>query len=185
MLERLRRTGAVSHISQSETMDTVFDYFAGQIFDQSPVGTRDFLMRTACLPNVTVKAALQISGNPDAATILDGLYRRHLFIERRVGEEVTYNYHDLFRQSLRSRAAQILGGEEFARVLSAAGRLLEAEADVDNAFALYREANDWAAVANLVLKNSERLQNQGRTQVISTWKKQCYPKVVVSSARLR
>src|ERR1700676_2095949 len=67
MLERLRRTGAVSHISQSETMDTVFDYFAGQIFDQSPVGTRDFLMRTACLPNVTVKAALQISGNPDAA----------------------------------------------------------------------------------------------------------------------
>jgi len=98
---------------------------------------------------------------------------------------VTYNYHDLFRQFLRSRAAQILGGEEFARVLSAAGRLLEAEADVENAFALYREANDWAAVENLVLKNSERLQNQGRTQVISTWKKQCYPKVVVSSARLR
>jgi len=169
MLERFRRTGAVNHISQSETMDTVFDYFAGQIFDQSPAGTRDFLMRTACLPIVTVNAAVQISGDPGAAKILDGLYRRHLFIERRVGEEVTYNYHDLFRQFLRSRAAQILGSSEFARVLSAAGRLLEAEADVDNAFALYREANDWAAVANLVLKNSERLQNQGRTQVISTW----------------
>jgi ATP/maltotriose-dependent transcriptional regulator MalT len=42
MLERLRRTGAVNHISQLETMDTVFDYFAGQIFDPSPVGTRDF-----------------------------------------------------------------------------------------------------------------------------------------------
>jgi len=169
MLERLRRTGAVNHIAQSETMDTVFDYFAGQIFDQSPVGTREFLMRTACLPIVTVNAALQISGNTDAAKILDGLYRRHLFIERRVGEEVTYNYHDLFRQFLRSRAAQILGRAEFARVLSAAGRLLEADGDVDNAFALYREADDWAAVTNLVLKNAERLQNQGRTQVISTW----------------
>jgi hypothetical protein len=42
MLEQLRRTGAVNHISQSETIDTVFDYFAGQIFDPSPVGTRDF-----------------------------------------------------------------------------------------------------------------------------------------------
>jgi LuxR family transcriptional regulator, maltose regulon positive regulatory protein len=169
MLERLRRTGAVNHISHSETMDTVFDYFAGQIFDQSPMGTRNFLMRTACLPNVTVTAAVQISGNTDAAKILDGLYRRHLFIERRVSEEVTYNYHDLFRQFLRNRAAQILGSTEFARVLSAAGRLLETKADVDNAFALYREANDWAAVTNLVLKNSERLQNQGRTQVISKW----------------
>jgi ATP/maltotriose-dependent transcriptional regulator MalT/DNA-binding SARP family transcriptional activator len=169
MLERLKRTGAVNHISLSETMDTVFDYFAGQIFDQSPAGTRDFLMRTACLPNVTVNAALQISGNPDAAKILDGLYRRHVFIERRVGEEVTYNYHDLFRQFLRSRAAQILGSSEFARVLSFAGHLLEADTDAENAFALYREANDWSAITELVLKNSEQLQNQGRTQVISTW----------------
>ncbi len=169
MVERLKRTGAVNHISLSETMDTVFDYFAGQIFDQSPASSREFLMRTACLPNVTVKAAVAISGNPGAAKILDDFYRRHLFIERRVGEEVTYTYHDLFRQFLRSRAAQILGGEKFARLLSAAGHLRESEADVDSAFALYREANDWPAVTNLVLNNAERLQNQGRTQVISAW----------------
>ena len=169
MLERLKRTGAVNHISQSETMDTVFDYFAGQIFDQSPAATRDFLIRTASLPNVTVKTAIQISGNADAAKILDDFYRRHLFIERRVGEEVTYTYHDLFRQFLRSRAAQLLGDAEFAKILSVAGHLREDEADVDNAFALYREASDWSAVANLVLENAERLQNQGRTQVISAW----------------
>ena len=169
MLERLKRTGAVNHISQTETMGTVFDYFAGQIFDQSPVATRDFLMRTACLPNLTLNAALQISGNPDAAKILDDFYRRHLFIERRIGDEISYNYHDLFRQFLRSRAAQVLGVAEFARILTAAGHLLEAEADIANAFALYREAHDWAAAQNLILDNSEKLQRQGRTQVISNW----------------
>jgi LuxR family transcriptional regulator, maltose regulon positive regulatory protein len=169
MLERFRRTGAVNHISKSETMDTVFDYFAGQIFDQSPAGTRDFLMRTACVPNVSVSAAARISGNPDAARVLEDLYRRHLFIERRVGENVTYTYHALFRQFLRTRAVQVLGDEEFARVLSAAGHLLEAETDVENAFALYCEAHDWAAATDLVLGNSGRLQSQGRTQVISTW----------------
>ena len=169
MLERLKRTGAVNHISQSETMSTVFDYFAGQIFEQSSAAIRDFLLRTACLPNVTVQAAVQLSGNPDAAKILDDFYKRHLFIERRVGEEVIYNYHDLFRQFLRSRAAQFLGDNEFAMLLSTAGHLLEADADVENAFGLYREANDWPAVTDLVLKNAERLQNQGRTRVISTW----------------
>ena len=169
MLERLERTGAVNHISQTETMGTVFDYFAGQIFDQSPVATRNFLMRTACLPNLTLNAALQISGNPDAAKILDSLYRRHLFIERRIGEEISYNYHDLFRQFLRSRAAQVLGVEECARVLTAAGHLLEAEADTANAFALYCEAQDWTAAQNLILNNAEKLQRQGRTQVISNW----------------
>ncbi|MEO8755690.1 MAG: BTAD domain-containing putative transcriptional regulator, partial [Casimicrobiaceae bacterium] len=169
MLERFKRTGAVNHIAQSETMDTVFDYFAGQIFDQSPVATRDFLMRTACVPNVTVKAAMQISGNPDAARILDGFYRRHLFIERRVGEDVSYTYHALFRQFLRTRAAQVLGAAEMAKNLSAAGHLLEAGADVENAFALFREAGDWPAAINLVLANAERLQNQGRNQVIGAW----------------
>jgi len=185
MLERVKRTGAVNHISQSETMDTVFDYFAGQIFDQSPVGTRDFLMRTSCLPSVNVNAAVQISGNPDAAKILDGLYRRHLFIERRVSEQVTYKYHDLFRQFLRSRAAQLLGPEEFAKVLSAAGHVLEAEADVENAFALYREANDWSAVTDLVLKNSEQLQSQGRTQLISTWIAALPPELTAASPSLQ
>ena len=169
MLERFQRTGALNHIAQSETMDTVFGYFAGQIFDQSPADTRDFLMRTACVPSVTVKAAVQISGNPDAAKILDDFYRRHLFIERRVGEEVTYHYHDLFRQFLRNRAAQTLGPEEFAKLLSTAGHLLVAEADVENAFALFREALDWTAATNLVLENSQRLQRQGRTQIISIW----------------
>ena len=135
MLERLKRTGALNHIAQSETMDTVFDYFAGQIFDQSPAAIRDFLLRTACVPSVTVKVAVQISGNPDAAKILDDFYRRHLFIERRVGEDVIYTYHALFRQFLRTRAVQLLGAAEFARVLSAAGHLLEAEGDVENAFA--------------------------------------------------
>ena len=169
MLERLKRTGAVNHTVQSETMDTVFDYFAGQIFDQSPVSTRDFLMRTACVPSMTAKVAAHISGNPEAAKVLDDFYRRHLFIERRVGQDVIYTYHALFRQFLRTRAAQVLGAEEFAKVLSSAGRLLENGADVENAFALYCEAHDWAAAASLIVENSGQLQSQGRTQLISTW----------------
>ena len=106
---------------------------------------------------------------PMRRVVLEDFYRRHLFIERRVGENVIYTYHALFRQFLRTRATLLLGAAESARNLSAAGHLLEAEGDVENAFALFREACDWSAAARLVLANAERLRSQGRTQVITAW----------------
>ncbi len=61
MMERLKRTGVINHISQSETMEWVFNYFAGQVFDQASSEMREFLMRTAILPHMTLAMAVAIS----------------------------------------------------------------------------------------------------------------------------
>ena len=95
MLESLRR-GGVSSVTKPETMGTLFDYFAGQVFDDLSPSARDLLMRTSFLPYVGADMAVELGANVDSRKVLDSLYRRNLFVDRRTGNEVTYHYHALF-----------------------------------------------------------------------------------------
>jgi hypothetical protein len=124
MLERLKRTGALNFVSQVETMDTVFNYFAGQVFNDLAPAARDVLVRTGFLPHVTVKMAKAISGNAGADKVLDDLYRRHLFTSRRTGEELTYHYHALFQAFLKAQAGQLLSPDEYHRLHDRAARFM-------------------------------------------------------------
>ena len=50
MLERLRGGGSLEALHQAEALETVFDYFAGLIFDDASDEAREVLMKTAFLP---------------------------------------------------------------------------------------------------------------------------------------
>lgn len=74
LLQRLKHTGVVQPPALPvETMQTVFGYFAEQVFDQLPVATRELLMRTVFLARITVPAAQSLTGNAEAETLLDAL----------------------------------------------------------------------------------------------------------------
>ena len=88
--------------------DALFDYFAAQIFAKIPRMTQEFLVATAYLPQVPVSIARELTGNTDTATILEDLYRRHLFTHRRPGDEPVYWYHALFREFLAGSGRPIL-----------------------------------------------------------------------------
>ena len=169
MLERFKRTGAVNSISRSETMATVFNYFAGQVFDQASAETRNLLMRTAFLPRMTVKMAEEITGGADAGKALDSLFRRHLFIDRRVAGNVIYEYHALFREFLLSRARDSLQAEERLRLAASAALLLEQHGRAEEAIPLYVEAADPDAATRLILQQGASLLGHGRGQTLRDW----------------
>ena len=85
-----RRAGSRLHLSKAAQ---TFDYFAAQIFAKVPRITQEFLVATAYLPQVPVSIARELTGNAEAETILEDLYRRHLFTHRRAGSEPVYWYH--------------------------------------------------------------------------------------------
>jgi LuxR family maltose regulon positive regulatory protein len=169
MLERLKRTGAVTHLDRADTMDTVFDYFAGQVFDQTPTETRQLLLRTAFLPSVTAAAAEDLSNNPDAGKVLDDLYRRHLFTDRRIGSEVSYQYHALFRRFLLARLGVDLGAQERRLLQQRSARLLEQSGDPDGALQLHVDASAWDAAIGLILNEARSLIAQGRWRTLKAW----------------
>jgi LuxR family maltose regulon positive regulatory protein len=83
MLERLGHTAVDAATLHTDTRESVFNYFASLLLDQAPEATRQTLLSVAFLPNMTASMATMLSGREDAGQLLEQLYRRHLFTDRR------------------------------------------------------------------------------------------------------
>jgi ATP/maltotriose-dependent transcriptional regulator MalT/DNA-binding SARP family transcriptional activator len=169
MLERLQRHGDLAGLDRHVAREGVFDYFASQIVGSASEETRRVLLHTAYFPRVTVAQAAAVSGVEGAGRVLDGLYRRHLFVERRPGDEPHYQYHPLLRAFLRSEAVRALGQAALAELIAATARLLAAEGQDDEAIELNLEAARWNETVALWLERAPALLRQGRWQTLEDW----------------
>ena len=169
MLERLRRQGEWNGFDQQEAREAVFEYFASQIFHSASVDTRRLLVHTAFFPRFTAMMAREVSGVDSSGQVLEGLYRRHLFTERRPGDEPSYQYHPLFRMFLRNEASRTLSAKEYTDLMTRAARLLVATGDSSEAFELDLAANNWSAAATVLLDCAPALIRQGRSQTLQDW----------------
>ena len=116
MLERLGHFDGKSQELPTETRESVFNYFASLIFDQAPETTCQILLSIAFLPRVTPTLARELSGRDDAPAVLEDLYRRRMFTDRRPGTEPVYQFHALFLDFLNGRARQALAaGDQIGR----------------------------------------------------------------------
>ncbi|MBI3530354.1 MAG: hypothetical protein HY067_20605 [Betaproteobacteria bacterium] len=152
-----------------EGLESAFDYFAAEFFDGAPESLRLVLLRTAFFPRFTIGMAVAITGDPDAGEQIEQLYRRRLFIDRRLGNEATYQYHDLFRAFLRNRANDRLPPEEIASVTARSAGLLTAANLADEAFGLFVQAKDWAHAEEIFLDHAPRLISSGRWLTLDDW----------------
>ena len=169
MAEHLRQTGGVHQAARSTNMDTVFDYFAGQILDALPSPTQAMLIRMSYLPRLTAETAQAITGDPEAVKLLTYLAKRHLFTDRRYGGEVSFQFHALFRAFLQDQASAQLGLAEHRKVAHSAAALLQATGQVEDAFALFAASGAWESAAALISKEADRLVRQGRRQTLRQW----------------
>ncbi len=149
--------------------ESIFSYFATQIFERLPATTQQFLAATAVLPQVPVSLASDLTGNVNSSEILEDLYKRHLFTHRRPGVEPTYWYHALFRSFLKGKAGAVLTTELLRETERKAARLLEARLDFDDAFQLFHDAGDWPGARRLIERHAQTLLAHGRGQTLRDW----------------
>lgn len=185
MLERLHSGMSLDKLNSTGGLDTVFDYFAGLIFDQGTEEFRDILMRTAFLPRVSAALAETVTGKPDAIRSLEDLYRRHLFTDRNVGEEITYQYHALFKAFLKNRATAAFPIDQRRAILYNAGLASEAADQWEEAFFLFTEGEQWVAAQDLVIKRAPMLIALGRSQTLQEWVKALPEQIVLAAPWLR
>lgn len=165
--------GSRRHEARGETLpagcDAIFDYFAQQIFERVPTQTQKFLVATAFLPLVPVSFARELTGNAEAAGILEDLYHRHLFTHRRPGKEPVYWYHALFRDFLKLRAPLVLGADQCQAAMRRAAALLTEAYQPGAAFQLHCEVGDWESARRLILSEADGLIAQARWQTLRDW----------------
>jgi ATP/maltotriose-dependent transcriptional regulator MalT len=171
LLERTGRTTTCATLAHPEALESAFDYFAAEIFDSAPEALQQFLLRTAFLPRFTAAMAATVSGDGVAARRIEELYKRRLFVDRRVGKEVTYQYHDLFRAFLRNRADGSLAPGEISTLIRQSAGLLLAGSLVDEAFDLFVQARDWENAEQIILDHANTLIVRGRWQTLEEWGK--------------
>ena len=165
-LERIKRFGISAAGAREEGREVLFTYFAGQIFAALPEATRSMLMLTALLPRATGREAARISGDMDAASMLESLYRRRLFVDRR-GE--SYQLHDLFRAFLQQELLRTHGAAEIATLRARAIEVLRDSGQYEDAFALACQAENWDAATDLVTACAPLFFEQARGPTLRQW----------------
>ena len=168
-----------------EGKEAVFRYFTGEIFGRAREENQRVLLLSALLPSVSPRDAEAVSGNPEAPLVLDYVYRRHLFTDRRrIGSEPVYQFHGLFREFLLAEGRRRLTPEERRAALDrAAGQLVE-RGDFDAAAALYIEAQAWPALVGLTLHAGRSMLAEGRRKALTQWLAAMPPEVREAEPRL-
>jgi hypothetical protein len=167
--ERARRTGLVNHVEQGSSMQEVFDYFMALTFADATPEARDTLIKSAMLPRFTEAMARELSGSARAGELLEWLFRRHLFIHRRYGEETTYQYHALFRAFLLDQAKLYFTPLGLADLARRAAAILERAGYAEDAVRLLTEGGDHDGAAGLVEKLAPGVVAAGRGAALRAW----------------
>ncbi|HXX10647.1 MAG TPA: BTAD domain-containing putative transcriptional regulator [Burkholderiales bacterium] len=174
MLERAGHVAPDAGTLNTETRESVFNYFASLLFDRAPEPTRHTLLCVSFLPHVTESMARKLSGRGDAGQVLEQLYRRHLFTDRRPGEEPIYQFHALFRDFLQTHARQTLDAAELQTLKLHCAQALKVSGDLEAAMDLWIEAERWEEAVHAILDAAKDLLGSGRRQTLVRWLR-CIP----------
>jgi LuxR family transcriptional regulator, maltose regulon positive regulatory protein len=169
MLERARFKGTETAPDADEAYSGVFDYFGGEIFDKTEKGVREFLVKTAFLPVLSVPLAERLTGVANAGRILSALSRQNFFTGKLSGGGERYQYHPLFRDFLMSRAKAESAPDELAAMQREAALLLEQSGQIEDAARLYKDAGEAQYLARMVIHHARELLGQGRNRTVSEW----------------
>ncbi len=153
--------------SDSSSRRALFDFFAGEILRHLDPVEQSVLQRCALLEEVTGRQAEQLSGEKTAGRILEQLYLRHCFVDRRESSNPTYRLHALFRQFLCERHALVSSPEERLEAHRAAAKVLEADGLTEAAVEQYQCAQAWTDLARIILTQARDWVARGRYQPLA------------------
>lgn len=162
LLQGAKGTTSARNVLDPATAQSLFDYFAAEVFARRPPAVREFLMLTALFPGFTSGMAERMCGHAHAVVWLNDLVRSHLFTEHRAEPGGGYQYHPLFRAFLLHNAREDWGPAELARRRHRAATLLDEAGRTEEALALYLDAGDYAAATRLILQRAPVMAAEGR-----------------------
>jgi LuxR family transcriptional regulator, maltose regulon positive regulatory protein len=147
----------------------VFDYLAAELLDKAPAPARRFLLHCALLPDMTLEQARALSGEADAAEILQGLVKKNFFISHHAGASPVYRLHPLFRHFLLERARREWEPSQWRERQRRAASILAAGAQFDLAGQLARDAGDEDLLTKLIVQHAPEILTQGRFATLEQW----------------
>jgi ATP/maltotriose-dependent transcriptional regulator MalT/DNA-binding SARP family transcriptional activator len=177
-----RRT-FIESISASSDSD-LFAFLAEEVLDQQPEETRNFLLCTSILQQITPDLAERLTGVVDGSQMLSDLEQRGLFTNRLGDDEERYRFHGLFREFLERRLAIERTTSEVIGLHIHAASYYETTLQWPLAIHHYLRAGLQRQAARLLARYGEDVVAEGRLGLIDEWLAQLPKKTIRDNARL-
>jgi len=172
----------ITDVPQDVLPQVVFDYLAGELFDDLDGASCELLLKTAWFQQFTASMAAELSGNPDSAEVLKRMTRDDYFVTALHGpNETVYQYHPLLREFLLRRANDELSARERATLQTRTAELLEGAEQIEGAVALRVAGRDWDALIRIIREHAETMLAQGRGETLEQWLEALPPKRLQNS----
>ncbi|MCF8039588.1 MAG: hypothetical protein K9K79_09755, partial [Desulfohalobiaceae bacterium] len=147
----------------------IFEYFEYELFEKTRPEVRSFLMVTAILPCMTVASAKELTGNEEAEELLLFLNRQHYFLDCRLGEQPSYQYHQLFREFLLSKANTLIEKDSLHEYKAKAAELMKAQGCIEPSYRLYQELEQTTDMVKMICSWAPTLMAQNRYLTLEQW----------------
>ncbi len=170
MLENFRTEGKMSRPPETFTPQVIFDYLAGEIFQKFDKQTKEFLLQTAYVPQMTAAMAEEITGFRTAGSLLDELSRHHNFVTaKQTINKTVYQYHPLFREFLLSIVKDTLKDKGSDKQYHKIAALLESNGQIENAMEFLVEAKAWDQLVEVLQRHASEILESGRGETLAQW----------------
>lgn len=172
MLERARKEKIDLHLLNEFIPEEIFDYFSTEVFENADEEIRNFLLKTAFLPQITSKMAENLTGHHMADRILMHLNRNNYFLEKYLGPgeaDPVYRYHPLFKEFLLLRAKDFLLPDDLLRTQQNASSILVEFNLIEEAARLFSETRNWDELIKLIYRYAGSMIVEGKNKTLIRW----------------
>lgn len=169
LLEHAKRDHGQLRVHDAAPTSGIFDYFAAELFNTADPALKDFLLKTAFLPQITPGLARSLTKTEHAERTLQRFHQEHFFVTLHAGPETTYQYHQLFREFLTARARELWPEDEIRALLRRIAALAAEAGREEDAVECSLGAEDWDEAAARIRGSAPGLWKQGRLGALQTW----------------
>ena len=170
LLSQSRKTHLTLDDDSLSAPESIFDYFAGEILAELDGATRDFLIKSAFLPQINPAAARSLTGNKNAGSILADLVSRNYFTYQcSHRKDPLYQYHPLFGEFLREQAQIAMDRNDFQNLQIRAARILLENGLYEAGAKLLHATSEWDRLSHLICDQAHFLVSQGRFGTLQEW----------------
>lgn len=145
----------------------IASYFGEELFKHQDPRLQAFLLKTACLPEVTPARAYALTGNDRTADILANLARANGFTFHQGRER--YVYHPMFKDFLLNLQQRHLGEATLAEVRAKTLELLMSDRDYEAAAELCIDWRDTDRLGEIIVAHGHALASSGRLKTLYRW----------------
>jgi LuxR family transcriptional regulator, maltose regulon positive regulatory protein len=163
--------GYISREMPARFKAEVFQFLAREIFSSLSPHVQDFLVKSSMIDLIDPRFMRDLSGTEDAEAILRELVRKNLFVHSFHDETRgwLFQYHQLFRDFLKTKLESTVGVEERQFLSLKAGYLFEQRKDPEHAVRYFLLAGAYPQAASVIECLGLELLRMGRKADLAGW----------------